>query len=632
MKEKTVNILEWAFIGVGVAMFAYHMFSTQYMLFGSYEHQNAHLSFLLILIFMGTMRIHKKRWVWSKQIVLIILSLVATIYVFVNLEHLEEIVGFPNIVDQVMGIILIVLVVEATRQAWGLTLPIVVVLFVAYFFFGHYMGGPLEHRCFSTDYIISYLCIGLSGIYGTFLSISANYIFLFVVFGALLEITKINDLFFELGKGAGKVLQGGPAHTAVISSSMVGMVSGAAVANVAITGAFTIPYMKRVGYRPELAGAIEATASTGGQLMPPIMGASAFLMAFFLGVPYVEVMLAGILPAVFFYMAVAIGVQLIAVSHGIKAPKEKADTKLIWRRLPLFVIPMLIIIILLLLRYSPMYAAFWAIITAVGLSCIMKETRPKFSQLITVLARGSLIGAKIGASLAAVGLMAQTLITTGLGNKIAGLVQSLSGGVLIIALIITMLASILLGCGCPTTAAYSLVAIVVVPALIRMGVLPFSAHFFAFYFAIISALTPPVALAALAGAGIAEANYFRTAMNSFKLAIAGFIIPYLVIYSPILILHLEKSWLWALGSLICITLGLAVLSALIYNCGLTKFSLGERLIGFATLVLMMLYYISRQLPQIGKEEVFLFLGTAGFIVLLISQIRHKKRALQFESS
>ena len=185
------------------------------------------------------------------------------------------------------------LVTEGTRQAWGLTLPIVGVLFASYFFFGHIIPGPLHHRPFNFDFVISYLCIGFTGVYGTFLSISANMIFLFVVFGALMKVVRINDFLFEAGKLAGRFLQGGPAQTAVISSSLVGMVTGATVANVAITGAFTIPFMKKVGYKAELAGAIEATASTGGQLMPPIMGAAAFLMAFFIGVPYAEVMLAG---------------------------------------------------------------------------------------------------------------------------------------------------------------------------------------------------------------------------------------------------------------------------------------------------------------------------------------------------
>ncbi len=607
-------------------MFLYHMVSTQYLFMGSYEHQDIHLFFLLVLIFLDTMRKVKKGWVWAILIVFIILSVISTVYVYANITHLDEVVGYPELMDMIIGAIIIILVIEATRQAWGMILPIVASLFVGYFFLGHLLPGALYHSPFRIDYVLSYLCIGLSGVYGLFLSASANYIFLFVVFGALLEVIKINDFFFEAGKVAGRLLQGGPAHTAVVSSSLVGMVTGAAIANVAITGSFTIPYMKKVGYHPNLAGAIEATASAGGQIMPPVMGAAAFVMAFFLGVPYAEVMLAGVLPAVFFYLAVALGVQFIAVSNNINPPKEIPDWKLIYRRLPLFVIPLAIIIVFLLLRYSPMIAAFWAIIIAIILSHLSKETRPTLSALVKCIARGAHIGARIGVSLAVVGLISQTLISTELGSKIASLVEFLSGGHMIIALILTMLICILLGCGCPTTAAYSLVAIVVVPVLIRMGVIDRAAHFYAFYFAIISTLTPPVALAALAGSAIAEGSYFRTSIHAFKLAISGFIIPYLIIFNPILILHVE-SWSWAIGSLISIPIGLTTLTAAIYNCGIVKFSKIERVLSIGVTIMMFGYCISRRIEALPIEYPSITLGIILFLLLLGMQIKKRSRGL-----
>jgi len=348
-KAHPPDLSEWIFLILGLGMFFYHMISTQYLFFGSFEHQNIHLFFVLFLTFLNTIRAKSSFGSRLVLMVLIVLSIVATVYVGFNLTHLEEVVGYPDPLDLVIGVILMVLALEGTRQAWGLTLPIVALLFIAYFLFGHLIPGPLHHRVFNFDYVISYLCIGLTGVYGMFLSISANQIFLFVVFGSLLSVIRITDFLYEMGKLVGRVLEGGPAQTAVVSSSLVGMVTGAAVANVAITGAFTIPYMKRVGYPPALAGAIEATASTGGQLMPPVMGAAAFLMAFFIGVPYADIMLAGILPALFFYLAVFVGVQLVTVSSSIKVPKEQPDYNLILRRLPLFVIPLAVIIILLLI-------------------------------------------------------------------------------------------------------------------------------------------------------------------------------------------------------------------------------------------------------------------------------------------
>jgi TRAP transporter 4TM/12TM fusion protein len=617
------RFVDWMLLACGLGMFAYHMFSTQYLFLGAYEHQTVHLAFIFFLLFLNQARKAANTWTFYYQIGLGVLALAATTYVFFNIEHLEEAFGFPNPTDVVFGFILIVLVIEATRAAWGLTLPIVALVFVLYFLFGHLIEGPLYHREFNVDYIVSYLSIGLSGIFGSFLSISANQVFLFVIFGALLGVIKVNDFFFEAGKIAGRVFQGGPGQTAVVSSAMVGMVSGAAVANVAITGAFTIPFMKRVGYKPEHAGAIEAAASTGGQLMPPVMGAAAFLMATFLGVSYAEVMLAGIIPAILYFWGVMLGVQFLAVRNGIYPPTELIDFKLLARRMPLFIIPLAVLIGMLLLQYSPAISAFWAIILSISLAYIGKETRPKFMDLLKCMAGGAVVGAEIGISLAVVGLIAQTMITTGLGTKIAGLVEILSAGNLVIALLVTMVVSIVLGCGVPTSAAYTLVAIVVVPIIIKMGVEPMSAHFFAFYFAVISALTPPVALAALAGAGIAKANYFKTSLSAAKLAISGFIIPFLIVFNPALVFK-PVNWVWAVGTYIAVPLGMTMLTAAIYGCGLTVFTKVERLLAIFTAAMLFGYSVFRHVNELPLEYPMLVMGCVGFMVLLKMQMKAKR--------
>ncbi|MCF8077778.1 MAG: TRAP transporter fused permease subunit [Desulfobacterales bacterium] len=622
-KEK---LLEPMIVVIGVLMVLYHMVSSQYLFLGAYEHQAVHLIFVLLLTFLTSIRKSHHFFTTILNVVFIVLGLVATLYVLFNMRHLEEAIGYPEPMDVVIGVILIFLAIEGTRQTWGLALPIVASFFVLYFFLGHLLPGPLGHRQFNFTYIISYLSIGLSGIFGTFLSISANQVFLFVVFGAVLGAFKVNDLFYELGKIAGRLLQGGPAHTAVISSSLVGMVSGAPVANVAITGAFTIPYMKRIGYTPEQAAAIEATASTGGQLMPPVMGAAAFLMATFLGEPYAVVMLAGILPAILFYLSVGAGVQFMAASMGLVSPTEKVNKKLIAMRFPIFLIPLAVMFLLLLMRYSPMLAGFWAIIAVICAGVVNPETRPGLKKLLMQMAQGATVGAKIGISLALVGIMAQSLITTGLGSKIAGLVQTISGGNILIALAITMVVSIILGCGVPPAAAYSLVAIVVIPSLVRMGVVPLSAHFFSFYFAIISAITPPVALAALAGSGIAKANYGRTGIKAFKLAISGFILPYLFVFNPVFSLNFEDTF-WAVGSFIALPVCLVTFTAVIYNYGLAAFSWFDRLIAFLASILLFAYTF------MGPTKGFLagytaFLGGMGFFILVLArQIKARKRAI-----
>ena len=623
-------ITKGAVLVVGLVMVAYHMIGSQIVLAGYVENQAIHLGFVLLLIFLHSASVARSGLLSFWNLLLASVGVASVSYVYLNVSHLEEIVGFPGATELVVGVTIIALVIEATRRGWGMVLPIVAGIFIAYFLWGHLIAGPLYHKPFTFAYVVSYLCIGLSGIFGDFLSISADQVFLFVVFGALLSVIKINDLFFEIGKAAGRVFSGGPGQTAVISSSLVGTVTGAAVANVAITGAFTIPFMKKVGYRPEEAGAIEATASTGGQIMPPVMGASAFLMASFLGVPYAAVMTAAIIPALLYYWSVVLGVQFLSVKRGIEAPVEAVDRRLVARRLPLFVVPLAIMIGMLAMHYSPNKAAFWAIVVAIAMSYLMPDTRPTLPELLKCLADGAVTGAQIGVSLAIVGIMAQTLITTGLGNKVAGLVELLSGGSLFLALILTMLVSLVLGCGVPTAAAYSLVAIVVVPTIVKMGVSPLAAHFFAFYFAVISAVTPPVALASLAGAGIARASYLGTSWEAFKLAIAGFIIPFLVVYNSAIILE-PTSWHWAIGTAIAVPIGMTALTAAIYGCGLVPFGPLERLLAVLTAAMMCGYAVFRHVDELPLEYPMLALGVVVGTVLLRSQLR-RKQAAQTKSS
>ena len=626
MNNSMSRALSYMLVGLGLAMLAYHMVSTQVLLLGSYEGQAVHLGFVLSLLFVNAARVSKTMAGVGWNLLLALIGVAAVSYVFFNIGHLEEAFGFPDRTDLVVGIALILLVVEATRAAWGWTLPIVATLFVCYFLWGHLLPGQLYHRPFDFDYVVSYLSIGLSGIFGTFLSISANQVFLFVVFGALLGVIKVNDFFFEAGKVAGRVFQGGPGQTAVVSSAMVGMVSGAAVANVAITGAFTIPFMKQVGYKPHHAAAIEATASTGGQLMPPVMGAAAFLMASFLGVSYSDVMLAGIFPAVLYFWGVMLGVQFLAVRNGLRPPTERVDFGLLARRAPLFLVPLGVLVTMLLLQYSPANAAFWAILLSIGLAYFSRDTRPPIKELLKCMASGALIGAQIGISLAIVGLIAQTMITTGLGTKIAGLVDLLSQGNLLIALLLTMVVSIVLGCGVPTSAAYSLVAIVVVPIIIRMGVEPISAHFFAFYFAVISALTPPVALASLAGAGIAGANYFKTSLSAAKLAVSGFIIPFLIVFNPALVFK-PTSIEWAIGTFVAVPVGMTLLTAAIYGCGLTVFTKFERLLAVISAALLFGYSVFRHVENLPLEYPMLIAGCLGAAVLLKTQLKKKRSSV-----
>jgi len=617
-KSIVTRIAEIALMVVGTAMVGYQMASAQFLLIGSVEHQNVHLVFVFSMVFLLALR-NSKTLVWQiLSLMFLIMGLGVTAYVGFNLEHIQNLYGFPEPIDVFVGTVIVLLALIGTQLAWGWTLPIVAIVFVLYFMFGQFIPGALFHKAFTYDYVINYLSIGLSGVYGNFLSISANQIFLFVVFGSLLSVMNVTDALNEIGKLAGRRLAGGPGQTAVISSSLVGMVSGASVANVAITGAFTIPYMKRVGYSGALAGGIEATASTGGQLMPPVMGAAAFLMAFFVGVPYSEVMLAGILPAILFYFAVMASVQYVSIKEGIRPPQDAPDIRLVLRGLPLFLIPLGIITTLLIMRMSPNIAAFWAILAASILSFFRAGPKPSVGEFAKALTDGAIVGAKIGISLCVVGLISQTLITTGLGSKIAGLVELFSNGNILVALFITMIVAIILGCGVPPVAAYSLVAIVVVPTLIKMGVPAISAHFFCFYFAIISAVTPPVALGALAASAISGANYFATSIKGFTLSIAGFIIPYLIVFNPIMNLR-SDNMITTILSLIAIPIALLTMTMLIYGVQKVKLSSFERLLALVAAVAMFAYSILGH-SEWGMWGILVFLiGLTCFVLVSISQ-------------
>ncbi|HEU5067796.1 MAG TPA: TRAP transporter fused permease subunit [Sphingomicrobium sp.] len=607
---------------VAAAMVLFHMVSTQVFLMTAYQFQDVHLAFIFTLIFLAALR-GGSVWLQALATLCLLLGLACVVYVYLNVDQLQIDAGFPDTMEMIVGIVLILLVLEATRRAWGWLLPSVAVIAILYYQFGSTMLGPFRHPPYGTDYIVSDLSIGLSGIYGMFLSISANQVFLFVVFGALLSVTKVSDLFFELGKATGRVFRGGPAQTAVISSSLIGMVSGAAVANVATVGSITIPYMKRVGFSPEMAGAIEANASTGGQIMPPVMGASAFLMATFVGVPYKTVMLAGIIPAILFYWACVLGVQFFSVLNGIGDAREQIDWPIVYRRGLLFVIPLGLLIGLLLMRYSPSYAAFWAIVVSFVLSLLRKDTRPSPRDFLAAITEGAITGARIGITLAVVGIIARTIVTTGLGAKLAGVVDFLSAGHLGIALVLTMLVSLILGMGIPTTAAYSLVAIIVVPSLVGMGAGLLQAHFFAFYFAVVSALTPPVALASLTASGIAGGDYVKTSLNAFKLGIPAFVIPYLIIYNSEMIWQFRGGAMDIL-SLIVILVAVTTSTAFMFNCFFIRLTFLERIAtGTGSLALYAFVFVdAAHLDRYGLA--LLCLGIVLLGVVALNQMKRLK--------
>ncbi len=572
---KTEKLIGYAALVVGNLMVLYHLITTQYVFQGAIEHQNIHLGFALILVFLGTMMATRRRGIRLAVLGLLLVGIFVTGYIKIRYEHLEWVTGFPDPIDCVVGILLVIIVIEAARQAFGPVLPVLALVFIAYFFFGHLIPEPFSHGYFAPEVVLSWLGIGLAGIFGLILGVSANMVFLFVVFGGLIQALGAHHFILNVGRAIGRRTAGGPGHTAVVSSAMVGMFTGAAIADVALVGSFTIPVMKKAKYSPVLAGGIASVAGIGAQMMPPVMGETAFLLAVFMGVPYVVVMVAGIIPAIIYYIAIFMGVEIIARKEQIPRWLEKVEVNILLRCAPMFIIPILVIIVLLAMRFTPMYAAFYAIMSILAVSLFQKETRPSLAVLTQGVAKGAMAGAKIAVVLGMVGMIAQTLITTGLGFKLGFTVEGLAGGNLAIALLLTMLFALILGCGVPTPAAYILVAIVVVPVLIRMGVMPMAAHFFAWYFAIISALTPPVALASMTGSAIAGSNFWRTSVQAFKIAIIAYLLPFMFVYNPAILAHFSDP-LSTVVTLVAIIGALIALTIVFYGYFFTKVLLWER--------------------------------------------------------
>ena len=467
-----------------------------------------------------------------------VLSVASALYIVIFYDELVLRAGMNTEFDFSIAFIGTLLLFEAARRVVGWPMLTVALFFMFYAFAGPYMPGILAHRGVGVQEMFDHLFFTTEGIFGTPLGVSSTFIYLFILFGSYLEATGLGKLFIDLANAVAGWAAGGPAKVAVLSSGLMGTVSGSSVANVAGTGAFTIPMMKKLGYRPAFAGAVEAAASTGGQLMPPVMGAAAFLMAEFVGVPYIEVVKAAVIPALLYYIGVWIGVHYEAKKFGLKGtPRDQLPKfgKLFMEKGHL-ILPLAIIVYLLVSGYTPMRAALWAIGLTLICSCLRKSTRISFGDVVKGLIEGSkgVLGVLIACATA--GVIIGVVTKTGVGLKLATALLDLAGGHLLPAMFFTMITSLILGMGVPTTANYVITSTIAAPALVQMDVPVLAAHMFAFYFGIVADVTPPVALAAYAGAGISGADPMKTGGAGAKLAIAAFIVPYIFVLAPELLM------------------------------------------------------------------------------------------------
>jgi len=503
-KPSVVEIIRFA---CAFALAAFSLYTAFFGIMSDMIQRSVHLGLVLVLVFLGALVPSSLRLIKTSglRVVSIVLAMVGLLTMLYQVWYFNEIASRYGELTQAefyIGIVATLILLEATRRTIGWPIVILAVVFLLYAYFGNLLPGVAGHRGYNVERIISQLYLGGGGIFGTPLGVSSTFVILIVLFGAALETSGAGKVLMDIATSLTGRSRGGPAKAAVVGSSLMGMVSGTAVANVLTTGTISIPLMKRTGYRPEAAGAIEAVASTGGQLMPPVMGAAAFLMADLTGISYFEI-------------ARAATKTLKTGSHLLLS-------------LPVFVY-------MLFGGYSVMYASFWAFVAAIVLSYVRRSTWLTPRKLFRTIVNGVEAVLPVATACACAGIIIGIITLTGLGLKFSSLVISLSAGNLFLALVLTMIASLILGMGLPTAAAYILVATLAAPALEQLGVNQLAAHLFVFYSAMLSSITPPVALAAYAAAGLAQANPFRIAMVACQFGCAAFIVPYFFAYNPALL-------------------------------------------------------------------------------------------------
>lgn len=529
---------------IAIAMSIFQFYTAGFGTLLSARQRSLHIIFAFTLGFLlyPASNKSKKDKASILDFVFIGLTIIVFGYLFVFVEQIANKGTDLTNIDFILGALAILITLEVTRRVVGPELPIVAMIFLLYAKLGPYLPGLLAHRGFSVERIISQMYLALEGIMGIPLGVSATFVFMFILFGSFLDKTGVGKFFIDLAFAMTGHLKSGPAMTAVVASGLMGSISGSSVANTVTTGAFTIPLMKKTGYEPHFAGAVEATASTGGQIMPPVMGAAAFIMAEFTGFPYLSIVAAAAIPAILYYFAVGTMVHIEASRLGLKGlPREELPklSKILMKE-GYLLLPLIAIITFLVMQYTPTLSAFRAIIISVIIAMIASLAKRDKSFGVKDIFSAFEAGAKgavgVACACACAGMIVGVVTLTGLGLRIAELIVALARGNLLLTLFFTMIASIILGMGLPTTAKYIVLATMAVPALTKLGVNLMAAHLFILYFGVVADITPPVALAAYAGAGIAGANSMKTGFQAFKLAIAAFIVPYIFAIDPSLIL------------------------------------------------------------------------------------------------
>ena len=546
---------------LAICFVAFHLYTAAFGTMPGIAQKSIHLGFLLVIFYINAMVDSEKRW---EQIFLGIMALFALggcAYITILEENLQLRAGIVYASDILFAILLIIAIFEACRRKMGNPLVIITLVFVAYAFLGKYIPGFLNQPGMTLKKFTSLVYLTTDGIFGSPLYASASYVVLFVLLGAIMSVSGIGDYMTNLATSLFGHMRGGPAKVAVVASGFFGSISGSPTANVIGTGTFTIPMMKKNGFEPEFAAAVEATASTGGAIMPPIMGSTAFIMAEMLGIPYTAVAKAALIPAILYFLAVLFGVDIYAAKHGLKGiprsqlPKVRSMLKQIYMLAPLI----FLIFCMAVFNMTIVRSGLLTIIVTLVLVEINPKTRMTKEQWLQIPVQTVKSAVSVGIACAMAGIISGVIMGSGLGYRISSILTSVAGTSMLLLLVLTMVVSLIMGMGVPTTAAYLVLASLVAPTMIQLGIPPLAAHMFIFYFGCISSITPPVALAAYAGAGLAGCDPNKTGYKAFRLAFCSFLMPYLFVYNPVLLM--EGGVLDILWSLVTALIGAYLLAS-----------------------------------------------------------------------
>jgi TRAP transporter 4TM/12TM fusion protein len=609
------KVVTGAIVVISLLFSMFQLYTCAHGLMTALLQRSIHLSFAVTLVILFFPAIKDSRATFFIDVPLILVTLASTVYLYLSFDDLLYRLGTPNQLDVIFGVATIVVLLEATRRGVGWPMAIIAITSLLYTFFGNHLPGSLAHQGQSFERVISQMYLTTEGIFGVPLGVSATYLFLFLLFGAVLDKSGVGALFIDLAQAIAGKYQGGPARVAIIATATIGSISGSPVSDAATTGAFTIPLMKKMGYKAELAAAIEAAASCGASLLPPVMGAGAFVMADITGVPYSTILLHAVLPGFLFYIALMFVVGNEARKMDIKGLPEDELPRFkdaLMNSLRLIIPVAVLVFFLAVVRTSPVRAALYSLVVMVVTTVIYNRFKPELAVPLKNLAQALIEAPRkvlvVACACATAGIIIGMLGLTGLGLRMSDLLISAAGGNLALVLLFSMCISLVLGMGLPPTACYIIMAVTVAPSLMAMGVPLLVAHFFIFYCCCHAPIEPPLALAAYTTAGIAGCNPIKTGFEAFRISLSGFILPFIFVYKNALLGF--GSWYMVVAAFLTALMGVWSLSIVVVGWYQKRVNYLWRVCLVAATVMLMVNGLYWNVAGIGVLALFVFTNTS----------------------